>query len=223
MARTRWHQLADAVGASNLRASDKSVFRYLLDKADFGTAELPPGFTPNQAKIARQTSISRRQVTYAIDHLRRHGWVTTSGTTAPGRTLGYSLGLGAECDCTGRVHDHRTVATGTGATAATGGGERVQPQTATGATFGRRTVATNGSNAAGHTVRQTRGTEREGVGRKPEPKPDVALCAVCKTAMDPVLPANGYSTHPMCDVLPGMESLARTRLSSRRQRDRMMP
>src|SRR5258708_9535433 len=44
----RWHQLADAVAASNMRASDKSVFRFLLDKADWATAELPPGFTPDQ-------------------------------------------------------------------------------------------------------------------------------------------------------------------------------
>lgn len=187
----RWHQLADAIKASNMRASDKSVFRFLLDKSDYVTAVLPPGFTPPQAVIGRQTSISRRQVTYAIDHLRRHGWVRTGGTTAPGRTLGYSLGPGADCDCTGRVH--------TAATGATGHGERVQPETATGATFGYRTGATNGGNAAGQTGRETRGTEREGIGRKPEPKPALALCAVCKTVMDPVLPAHGYATHPCCD------------------------
>ncbi len=61
-AKDRWHQLADAIGTSNLPASDKSVFRYLLDRADYGTARLPAKFTPRQADIGRKTSHSRRQV-----------------------------------------------------------------------------------------------------------------------------------------------------------------
>ena len=31
------------------------------------------------------------------------------------------------------------------------------------------------------------------------PAPKAALCRVCKVPMDPVLPANGYMTHPCCD------------------------
>jgi hypothetical protein len=37
----RWHQLADAIQESNLPASDKSVYRLLLDRADYVTAVLP--------------------------------------------------------------------------------------------------------------------------------------------------------------------------------------
>src|SRR5512132_572149 len=70
----RWHQLADAIGASNLRASDKSVYRALLDRADYGTAVMQHRFTETQATIARKTSHSPRMVRYAIRHLERHGW-----------------------------------------------------------------------------------------------------------------------------------------------------
>jgi hypothetical protein len=180
-ARDRWHELASAIQNSNLPASDKSVFRFLLDRANYGTAEMLDRFTPSQASIARQTSHSLRQVKYAIDHLRRHGWIKTEGATGPGRKLSYTLASGAGCDCTGRVHES----------------ERVQPETVTGATFGHRSGATNGCNAAAQSVVSTE-RQREGrVGRKPER--DLALCAVCETAMDPVLPAAGFTTHPCCD------------------------
>jgi hypothetical protein len=154
----RWHQLAGAMAESNLRASDKAVFRFLLDRADYGTADLPPKFTPPRQVIARKTSISPRQVTYAIAHLRRHGWLTTTGTTAPGRTLAYRLAAGVSCSCTGRVHDPRTALS-----PAAGDAERWQPETLTVATFGHRSVATNGGNAAGQNSCETRGTERKAV------------------------------------------------------------
>jgi hypothetical protein len=86
----RWHQLADAIGASNLRASDKSVYRALLDRADYGTAVMQHRFTETQATIARKTSHSPRMVRYAIRHLERHGWLTANGKTGPGRPLNYS-------------------------------------------------------------------------------------------------------------------------------------
>ena len=147
--RDRWHRLAGAVHDSNLPASDKAVFRYLLDKADYVTAALPPKFTPNQAGIARQTSHRLRQGKYAVGHLRRLGWLWTEGRTGPGRTLTYTLALGAGCNCAGRVHQSEPEP------------ERVQPGPPTGATFGYRTGATNGCNAAGqvpnHTERALRG------------------------------------------------------------------
>ena len=36
---------------------------------------------------------------------------------------------------------------------------------------------------------------KEGAGRAN----GLALCSVCRTPMAPVLPANAYATHPMCD------------------------
>jgi hypothetical protein len=155
----RWHQLADAIAASNMRASDKSVFRFLLDKADYTTAELPPKYTPPQVDIGRKTSIRPRQVTYAIDHLRRHGWLSVTGTTGPGKSRNYTLLTGTSCDCTGRVH----VPPKQGPTLATNPAQHPQPETGTLATFEYRTLATNASNAAGQNGRETRGTEREAV------------------------------------------------------------
>jgi hypothetical protein len=128
--KNRWHQLADAISSSNMRASDKSVFRHLLDKADYATAILPPKFTPNQAAVAKRTSHSIRQVKYAIDHLRRHGWLRTGGRTGPGHTLTYTISLGTGCDCTGRVHSPERVQPDR-STGATGAPERVQPTGAT--------------------------------------------------------------------------------------------
>jgi hypothetical protein len=180
-AKDRWHELADAIGASCLRASDKSVFRYLLDRADYRTAVLPAKFTPRQADIARTTSHSRRQVRYAIRHLERHKWLDVGGRTGPGKPLRYTLTAGTGCDCTGRVH--------------TPG--RRQPQGRTAATIDNRTAATNGGNAAGQTTVPTE-RRREGRGER-KLEPDLALCAVCQTPMDPVLPAASFTTHPCCD------------------------
>jgi len=145
-----------------MSAADKSVFRYLLDKADYATAELPAKYTPTRKRIARETSISYRQVGYSTQHLKLHGWLVTTGATGPGKTLAYALAAGQHCRCTGRVHDQRAAVEDDPVTAC-GQAERWQPDPATVATFGYRTVATNGGNAAGQTTRHTRGTEREAV------------------------------------------------------------
>jgi hypothetical protein len=101
----RWHQLAGAIQASNLPASDKSVYRYLLDRADYGSAVMPDRFTPTETTIGRKTSYSRRQVQYSVAHLRRHGWLLTKRA---GRKLAYEFGSGTMCDCTGRRHGPQT-------------------------------------------------------------------------------------------------------------------
>jgi hypothetical protein len=187
----RWHQLADAIQASNLPASDKSVYRYLLDRADYGTVEMPAKFAPKQAVIARKTSHSLRQVRYAIRHLERHEWLTAAGRTGPGKSRRYTLSAGTGCNCAGRVH--------VPGTAATGNPERRQPDSQAAATIDNRTAATNGGNAAAQTPVPTE-RQREGrVGRKPEREPGPVLCLVCRTLMDPLLPSLGYRTHPCCD------------------------
>jgi len=139
----RWHQLADAIQASNLPASDKSVFRYLLDKADYVTAAMPAKFTPAQTDTGRKTSHSRRQVQYSAAHLRRHGWLVTKRAS---RKLAYEFGFGADCDCTGRVHEPRPKG-------ATADGERRNGCAPIGATDRR--------NAAGQTMIRTE-RQREG-------------------------------------------------------------
>ena len=152
----RWHQLADAIQASNLPASDKSVYRYLLDRADYGTAEMPAKFTPKQAVIARKTSHSLRQVRYAIRHLERHKWLTAEGRTGPGKSRRYTL----------------SAAPAATAPAACTYPERRQPGTRNGGnqTAGRRqpsTTVRRQPTAATPQVRQRfrlRGSEREGWG-----------------------------------------------------------
>jgi hypothetical protein len=93
---------------SNLPASDKAVFRYLLDKANYDeAAHLPAGYTPRQADIARKTSITERQVRRAERHLEHHGWLEVGDAerAGPGRTRSLALAFGAPCDCKGRVHE----------------------------------------------------------------------------------------------------------------------
>jgi hypothetical protein len=158
----RWHQLADAIGASNLTASDKSVFRALLDRADYGTAVMQHRFTETQATIARKTSHSQRMVRYAIRHLERHGWLTAKGKTGPGLTLDYSLTAGGHCDCTGRVHEPKPDSAAA---------QRRQPQAPTAATSTPRTAATNGGNAAGQTPVRTERHLEGGRERRLEPNP----------------------------------------------------
>jgi hypothetical protein len=184
----RWHQLADAIQESNLPASDKSVYRLLLDRADYVTAVLPAKFAPTEIAVGKRTSHSRRQVQYSVAHLRRHGWLKASRDTREDspdrRRLRYEFGVGTRCDCTGRVHEPRQ-------------------KGATESTDRRNSCAdisaTDRRNAAGQTVVSTERHREGGVGRKLECKSDLALCSVCRTLMDPVLPANGYRTHPCCD------------------------
>jgi hypothetical protein len=149
MAKTRWHELADAIKASNLPASDRSVFRCLLDKADFKTTLVPAKFTPTRQRIRRETGLSYSQVGYSTRHLELHGWLSAKGATGPGRPLEYSLACGHDCDCTGRVHARK----------------RCQPDGATVPTDDPRILPTNGANAAGqtpsHTERHREGGVRE--------------------------------------------------------------
>jgi hypothetical protein len=146
----RWHQLADAIQRSNMSAADKSVFRFLLDRADYRTAELPAKFTPTQRAIGRSTSHSRRQVQYSLDHLSRHGWITAEGATGPGRPRRYSFASGADCDCQGRVHAP----------------ERAQPEATTGATTAPERAQPTGATQQVRPQIALRGSEREGVERQ---------------------------------------------------------
>jgi hypothetical protein len=155
----RWHQLADAIQRSNMSAADKSVFRFLLDRADYRTAELPAKFTPTQRAIGRMTSHSRRQVQYSLDHLARHGWVTAGGATGPGRPRRYSFAAGADCDCQGRVHAP----------------ERAQPEAITGATTAPERAQPTGATRQVRPLVALRGSEREGVERQVSPSTSARL------------------------------------------------
>jgi hypothetical protein len=107
-AKTRWHQLDNAIGRSGLSACDRGTFRCLLGDSNYATAELAARFTPTQKEIARDIGFTVRQVRRSLRHLERHGWLTVYGTAGGrGNTRRYVLALGSACDCTGRVHETR--------------------------------------------------------------------------------------------------------------------
>lgn len=142
----RWHQLVGAVtGPCRLPPSDRQVFRYLLDKADYRTADLPARWTPTEKEIVGATGLSLRQVKYSIRHLERHGWLTAKGATGPGRTLEYRLDTGEPCTCTGRRHVP----------------QRAQPQRPTGATTAPERVQPTGATSQVRRRNPLRGTERK--------------------------------------------------------------
>ena len=47
----RWHQLQDLIEASNMPAADTTIYKYLLGKSDYRSAELEPRWTPTREKI----------------------------------------------------------------------------------------------------------------------------------------------------------------------------
>jgi hypothetical protein len=155
----RWHQLADAIGESNLPASDKAVFRFLLDKADYRTAELPAKFTPTQRAIGRKTSHSLRQVRYSLTHLGRHGWVAAGAAEGDGRRHTYTLSCGCACDCPGR----RDVA----------GKGQPEPQIA--ATPAPYIAATDSGNEAGQMPSRSERQREGGVKRQVSPSTSTRL------------------------------------------------
>jgi len=159
----RWHQLDDAIDVSGLPASDRAVFRALLKKADYGTADLPVKFTPTRQDMARRTGLSLRQVNYSVRHLARHGWLAVSGSTGRGHRPEYALAAGAACDCHGRVHAR--------VKGATAGPERVQPDGLKGATVAPFAVQPKGATVQVNGQVVLRGTEREEE-RMPEAEPE---------------------------------------------------
>jgi hypothetical protein len=173
----RWHQLADAIGDSNLPASDKAIFRYLLDKADWRTAELAERWTPTEREIRRKTSHSLRQVKYSIEHLARHGWITADRGEADKRRRTYTLTYGWACDCPGRRHAPP---------------RKVQPEPEKGATPAPQIGATDRCNAAGSEPLLTERLREEGV------REGSALCFRCGIALDRLWRSARYTTHPLC-------------------------
>jgi hypothetical protein len=107
--KTRWHELLDGIKASNMSHCDSTVYREILDAANYcdnpwgKDGELPARFTPTQETIRKKTRISLSQIGYSIVHLAQHGWLIV---TKDGRASRYVLRLGTNCDCTGRRH-HR--------------------------------------------------------------------------------------------------------------------
>jgi hypothetical protein len=223
----RWHELREAILASNLPASDKAVYRLLLDKADYRTADLPAKFTPTREAIARQTSLSRSQAGYATRHLARHGWLALAGAAGPGRPRTYTLAAGTQCDCTGRRHTvpaAPTVATPqarapNGVNAAGQSAERDRETAATetvsteqpnGVTGRHRSVSTNGVNAAGQRPLFTERHREGGLGEgalKVQGPPQDPHCRRCAAPVSLLRFAQAGDLCSACEDgwVPGLE------------------
>jgi len=165
---TRWHELRNAIKASNLPASDRAVFRARLDHSDYGTGELPAKFTRAQSAVAREVGITVRQVKRAEWHLARHGWLKVTGTTGPGKTRRYVLALGTDCTCTGRVHEPQR-GTPTAATGDTMSPERGTPTGDTSQVNGRFPL--RGNEREEERVPETITSNEKITPGKPEPEP----------------------------------------------------
>jgi hypothetical protein len=73
---TRERELQDAIAQSGHRPATRCVFRALLDRADFGTANIPPRFQPRSLdEVARWSGFSRATVKRQLDVLEEFGWV----------------------------------------------------------------------------------------------------------------------------------------------------
>jgi hypothetical protein len=172
----RWHQLDDAIDASDLPASDRAVYHRRLKRADYGTAELPARFTETQAEVAKATGITVRQVRRSERHLESHGWLEVSGTTGRGHKPSYRLLVGKLCDCTGRVHAPKA---DTGPKADTLMADTSTPK------GGHNTplkADTEGGHAAGQGPVSTERLREEGEERQIQPEADLVPGDVCGPA-----------------------------------------
>lgn len=179
----RWHQLDDAIDASGLPASDRAVFRALLKRSDYVSADLPARFTPTRQELCRTTGLNLRQVNYSVRHLERHGWLAVSGAAGLGHKPECKLGAGAGCDCHGRVH-----------TPGKGDLRRVQPDGLKGAVVAPFTVQPKGTTPQVTTGFALRGTERMGE-RVPEPEPVTPVPEDRTCEPEPADSAPGWPRH----------------------------
>jgi hypothetical protein len=110
---TREQELRQAVKGARLPPRDFKIFTVLLDRADWGTAEIPGRFQPRSLDaLAALCEMSRATLCRGLAHLEQEGWVKR-GRTARGRACptGYTLALGGRCECArpGRPSKQETV------------------------------------------------------------------------------------------------------------------
>ena len=110
---TRERELRKAVRQARLPPRDFKIFTVLLDRADFGTAEIPGRFQPRSLEaFAGLCEMSKATLCRGLAHLVAEGWVKR-GRTPGGRgcSTWYMLALGGRCYCSrpGRPTTRETV------------------------------------------------------------------------------------------------------------------
>ena len=101
--KTREQELRTAVKQARLPPRDFKIFTVLLDRADFGTAEIPGRFQPKSLEaFAGLCEMSTATLCRGLDHLEVEGWIERA-RTAGGRgcSTSYTLTLGGRCWCSG--------------------------------------------------------------------------------------------------------------------------
>lgn len=154
------------------------VFFTLLDRADFGTATLRDSWQPRSlADLARWSQVSVATVKRALAELEGREWIVRQrdGQTGRGHRTTYALTLGFGWPEPKKVAQPEPVLE-----------EKVAHGDDQKWLTDRHVTPAQPANDAGRAVR--RGVEGK-----------AALCTVCGTRLDPVLPAAGYRTHPCCD------------------------
>ena len=177
-----------------LRPSEKLIMLTLLERADNADSTLP--YSPSLTRIKAETKLSHASVIDGLAHLELHGWLSREqrqpGQLAGTRGAGYGCGrvryclIPAEitpCSCprarsARRLPDRSTnhVQTGQELT-------HLDRSTAMPVSAGQDATRTKGLSV-------TRGAVKGGA---------LKACRECGSALDPVLSALGYVTHPMCD------------------------
>lgn len=163
---------------AHLPARERYILDALLSRADNPTGEIPARFQPRSHADEYFFGAPRRTVQRALRHLRDHGWVDwkTVPRGARGKPAShYELSLGRPCDCE-RIKRHPDAES-----------REIRRHTLTGLSA---TLTVNPQPEPPAPLKRSREGGKEG---------KVALCTVCGTRLDPVLPAAGYRTHPCCD------------------------
>jgi hypothetical protein len=82
-----------------MRMSERVVFYVLLERSDNADCSIPATMTPSLVQLADACCCSKASVKRALNHLERHGWLTRTRVTNPGRghKTGYQLAPGVAC------------------------------------------------------------------------------------------------------------------------------
>jgi hypothetical protein len=177
-----------AVAASNLPMAETLVMLQLLRRADNSTLEIPAWLLPSLPVLAREARLGKpgspdlRRLRRVLAHLDQHGWLRYEPGQGRGRKSSYLL-------IPGRFVPEPCTCIKGGATVPLSAPEKGAPQPEK---RGHRGTSPRSSADIGHQEHQQEG------GGQSMPPDDLVPCRVCRGPMDPVLPANGYRTHPAC-------------------------
>jgi hypothetical protein len=93
------------VAESNLAMAEKLTMMMLARRADNDTGIVPDWYTPTQAQLAAEVTVSVRWLRELLGHLERHGWVKVASGRGRGHKSAYSLIPGADpgiCQCSNK-------------------------------------------------------------------------------------------------------------------------